>query len=63
MIEHWRKNEDEGRDTQSFRKYYLNDVKRRFEAINESFDPLQKKYEDHILNLRRFWIENQNLPL
>ena len=49
MIKHWRKLEDEGCDTQSFRKYYLQDVKGRFEAIKESFDLWRKKYEEHIL--------------
>ena len=38
MIKHWRKLEDKGCDTHSYRKNYLQDVKGRFETIKESFD-------------------------
>ena len=51
MIKHWRKLEDEGRDTHSFRKNYLQDVKKRFETIKESFDLWRKNYEEHILQI------------
>ena len=60
-IEEWRKMDKEFTyaelpDFYSLFNEYIQNVKGRFEASDESFDNWREKYVDHLFFKRRFWI-------